>query len=270
MNEKPNQQTAAELLQELGLKEYEARCFVALSRRPQGTAKEISELSDVPRTRVYDAIRVLETKGLVEVQHSNPKQFRAVPIDEAVQTIRAEYEERTEALQATLDDLEPAEHRESTEVTHEVWALSGTTSISSRIGQLIDEADREAIIVSGRDHLTDAVVDRLRAAADRGVRVIVGTWDESSRDRIKEQLSDIEVFVSDIEWLTEAPFPEDSTEISRLLLVDQSAILVSSMTRRDAGDHEQAVFGRGFDNGLVVIIRRLMASGLGGRIAAED
>lgn len=41
-----------ELLQQLGLKEYEARAFVALTRVEAGTAKDIAELSEVPRTRV--------------------------------------------------------------------------------------------------------------------------------------------------------------------------------------------------------------------------
>ncbi|MFC7078815.1 TrmB family transcriptional regulator [Halorussus caseinilyticus] len=74
-----NQEQAAGLLQQLGLKEYEARCFVALTRKATATAKEISEIADVPRTRVYDAIRVLEAQGLVEIQHTNPRQYRAVP-----------------------------------------------------------------------------------------------------------------------------------------------------------------------------------------------
>ena len=60
-------QEAVEVLQQLGLKEYEAQCFVGLSRLSTGTAKQLSEITDVPRTRVYDAVRVLEAKGLVVV-----------------------------------------------------------------------------------------------------------------------------------------------------------------------------------------------------------
>jgi DNA-binding MarR family transcriptional regulator len=269
MQDKSNQQTAAELLQELGLKEYEARCFVALSRRPSGTAKAISEISEVPRTRVYDAVRVLESKGLVEVQHSNPKQFRAVPIDEAIETIRVEFEERTGALRTALQGLEPAEFADETEGIHEVWALSGTTSISGRVGQLIDEAEREVILVTRHEHVDEEVIGKLRAASDRGIDVAVGTWDGTSRDRIGDQLPDIEVFVSDLEWLTDSPFPQDTSEIGRLLLVDQSTILVSSVTDGETAD-ERAVFGRGFDNGLVVVVRRLMAAGLASGVIPEE
>jgi hypothetical protein len=57
---------------------------------------------------------------------------------------------------------------------------------------------------------------------------------------------------------------DDDTEISRLLLADRSSILVSTVhaNGRVDGASERAVFGRGFDNGLVAIARRLMATGL--------
>ena len=125
MDDISNQDQAIDLLQQLGLKEYEAKSFVALARRQRGTAKDISETSEVPRTRVYDAIRVLESKGLVETQHSNPQVFRAVSIDEAVNILQSVYAERTESLRNALSGLEPTDGGDSTEATHEVWSLSG-------------------------------------------------------------------------------------------------------------------------------------------------
>ncbi len=62
MTRNENAEEAIDVLQELGLKEYEAKCFVGLTRIPTGTAKKLSEITDVPRTRIYDAIRVLEAQ----------------------------------------------------------------------------------------------------------------------------------------------------------------------------------------------------------------
>ncbi|QLG27545.1 TrmB family transcriptional regulator [Halorarum halophilum] len=265
MNELTNQQQAVELLQQLGLKEYEAKSFVALSRISGGTAKEISEISEVPRTRVYDAIRVLETKGLVEVQHSSPQQFRAVSIDEAAGTLRTEYEERTETLRETLGGIEPVTVEAESSTTHEVWSLSGESAIANRTTQLIDEADRELVLVVGHEGvLTDKLLDRILAAQERGVDIVIGTIAPGLQEVVEEALPDAEVFVSGLEWLSESSMASDDTEISRLLLVDRSTILVSSTHKDDAGNRmdEQAVFGRGFDNGLVTIVRRLMATGL--------
>ena len=270
MNDLSNQDKAVELLQQLGLKEYEAKSFVALSRLPKGTAKEISEISDVPRTRVYDAVRVLETKGLVEIQHSNPQQFRAVTIDEAARTLRREYENRTDTLREALEGIEQASTDETADVTHEVWALTGSTAIANRAQDLVNEAEEEVVVVLGNAKVfTEELVNQLQTAQRRGISLIVGTISEDLRGAVEDELPEAEVFVSGLGWLEGTAESGDDTEISRLLMVDQSTILVSTSSATESGSRgtEQAVFGRGFDNGLVTIVRRLMATGLG---PAED
>ncbi|WP_436908943.1 TrmB family transcriptional regulator [Halosimplex marinum] len=253
---------AIELLQGLGLKEYEAKAFVALTRLPQATAKEISDVSEVPRTRVYDAVRVLETKGLVEIQHANPQQFRAVGIDEAAETLREEYEAKTDSLREALDGIEPASDTDGVDSTHEVWSLTGRTAIGNRTRQLLGEADEEAVLILGSEAVaTESLFDSLASAEDRGASVVVGTVTGALRDRVQEVLPDAEVFVSELPWLDGSALDED-TDITRILLVDRTTILISTTHEGDDDADEQAVFGRGFDNGLVTIVRRLMATGL--------
>ena len=264
MDGNTNQDEAVELLQELGLKEYEAKSFVALSRLASGTAKEVSEISEVPRTRIYDAIRVLETKGLVEIQHSNPKRFRAVPVDEAVETLKEEYDARTESLRHSLRGMEAATARTETEETHEVWALTGDVAIANRTQQLIGEAQEELVFVVGYGStLDEELVESLRSARSRGADVIVGTVADELRDEVKASVPGARVFVSELDWLAESDATDDTTEISRLLLVDRNTILVStSSSSGDERTDEKAVFGRGFDNGFVTLVRRLLAIGL--------
>ena len=183
MDSGTKQGQAVGILQELGLKEYEAKCFVALSRMPRGTAKEISETTDVPRTRVYDAIRVLEAKGLVEVQHSNPQQFRAVPIDEALQTLQDIHESQMDTLRETLEGMEPVEVDDDTPV-QEVWALSDSQAIANRTQGLVEDATDEVVIVIGEDAvLTDQLVRQLERASER-ITVLIGALTEPTRNRI--------------------------------------------------------------------------------------
>jgi len=66
-------------------------------------------------------------------------------------------------------------------------------------------------------------------------------------------------FLSGSNWLR-GEAVEDNLAIGRLLLIDRSAILVSTITA-DEGE-EQALFGTGSRNGLVVIARRLLSQGL--------
>ncbi|MHB9286802.1 TrmB family transcriptional regulator [Halobacteriales archaeon Cl-PHB] len=256
MNSDQHRTQAVEVLQELGLKEYEAKSFVALSRLPEATAKEISETTDVPRTRVYDAIRVLEAKGLVEVQHSNPQLFRAVPVTEAVQSLHEQYESRIDTLQEALEGIEPAQREDET-VSQEVWGLSGAETIANRTRKLIKEATDEVVLVLGADDLlTDELLDALADAGDE-VHVVVGAPTEESRDRFREALSTARVFVSTLDWLSDNGDTAE-TGIGRMLLVDRETILVSSIDPVD--DSELAVFGEGSGNSLVVLARRLLES----------
>lgn len=262
MEQREEEKQSIELLQQLGLKEYEAKSFVALSRLQQGTAREISDISEVPRTRVYDSIRVLESKGLVEIHHSNPKEFRTVSIDEAVQILKAEYTSRIETLEKHLNSLEPVEDESSTEITHEVWALSGSESVATRARQLISNADGELIMVIGHERVvTSELLETLQTVHEAGIRIAIGTVSESLCEELSTALPDATVFVSELGWLTTAALADDTTEIELIMLIDRETILASS-THVGAAGESQAVFGQGFNNGLVTIVRRLLVTGL--------
>jgi sugar-specific transcriptional regulator TrmB len=245
---------AIDVLQQLGLQEYEAKCFVGLSRLSTGTAKQLSEIADVPRTRVYDAIRVLEAQGLVEIQ-----QFRAVPLSEATETLRDQYEQRVERLEDTLTSMEPVEPADDEQV-QEVWAMTGTDAIANRTEQLVAEAGNEVVLVLGDGTLLTPDLVAELTGLDDGIDLLVGVVDESLEARVTEAVPNARTFVSGLDWLREGVDTGDGTAIGRLLLVDRSTILVSTIVPETGDEH--AVFGGGFGNGLVVIARRLMAQGL--------
>ncbi len=254
-----NVEEAIEVLQELGLKEYEARCFVGLTRLSTGTAKQLSETTEVPRTRVYDAIRVLEAQGLVEIQHSSPQRFRAVSLEEAAETLRDQYESRVDRLHSALETVDTIDH-EGESTVQEVWAMSGRTAIQNRTTQLIDGAAEEIVLVIGDDSLLNqGLVDALNGVGDE-IDLLIGALSESLVERIQAEIPEAKTFISGLEWLQGVDEETEETAIGRLLLIDRSTILVSSIV--PGSKEEQAIFGGGFGNGLVVIARRLMAQGL--------
>jgi sugar-specific transcriptional regulator TrmB len=258
MDTSENVQEAVEVLQQLGLKEYEARCFVGLSRLETGTAKRLSELTEVPRTRVYDAIRVLEAQGLVEVQHTSPQQFRAVSFTDATETLRDQYEDRINRLGDALNTIETVEEQENAPV-QEVWAMSGDNAISNRTDNLIQSATDEIVLVIGDESLlTEDLIATLNGVRPE-VDILIGALTESLQAEIQDSVQNATTFISGLGWL-HGNDSGDETAIGRLLLVDRSTILVSSIM--PDSKQEQAIFGEGFGNGLVVIARRLMAQGL--------
>ncbi len=262
-------QEAIDLLQDLGLQEYEARCFVALNQLPSGTAKEIHDVSEVPRTRVYDAVNVLESKGLVEVRHASPQVYRAVDIEEATQTLRRKYADRIDSLETHLENAEVQETDGEENHVQEVWSMVGNDAIESRMLELIDGAESEiALIVVDESILSETLFEELGRAVESDLTVLLGGQTDAITSRFETELPTVRVFETSLDWLTGA-MDEDEVAISRIMLVDREKLLIGSYypAADDAKANEQAVFASGLENGIVVLLRRLITVGLS---PAED
>lgn len=249
-----------ETLQQLGLKEYEARCFAGLSQVNAATAKQLGEQTEVPRTRVYDAIRVLEVKGLVEIHHSSPQRYRAVPLDEAIETIRDEHEALLSRFRDAMGPIERVDIVDES-VDTEVWTLSGRGAIDHRTIQLVAQATEEVVLVLGDESLaTDELLDDLDAASGQ-VPLRIGTPSDSVLERVDRAVP--AASTSGTELLPVGEGLAGSAVIGRLLLVDHSIALVSTLVRpSEQGEEEEAVIGQGAENGLVVMARLLLDDAL--------
>ncbi|EMA59364.1 TrmB family transcriptional regulator [Halorubrum lipolyticum] len=244
---------AVDQLEAFGLSTYAARTFVALTGLGEGTAKDVSALAEVPRTRVYDAAAELREHGLVDVQQSTPKRFTAVSAETTGRRFRREYTRRADALTAALDEIEPvtpnAEQRG-------VWTVTGREMVSDRVVEFVEGASEEVVLVTLDVLLTDAVVDALRSAADRGVAVRVSGMDFSAADEDGDRLPEGCGFESPRAW-TGVP-------AGRLLMVDRRRTLASVLVD-GTGEHpssardETAIWGAGETNSLVVVLKAMFA-----------
>ena len=80
-------------LAEFGLTNYEAKVYLALLEKKYLSVVEITGISHVPRTRVYDSLRSLELKGLCQMITNKPKLYIAVDPSRLVEVLsKLEYE----------------------------------------------------------------------------------------------------------------------------------------------------------------------------------
>lgn len=259
MSNKKYQDTAVEELEQLGLREYEAKCFVSLTKIRSGTARDVSEHVDVPRTRVYEAVRSLESEGLVEIQHSSPQRFRAIPISEAVEVLEGRYRSRISSLERALEGIRQSPDEQEPDTNPEVWSLAGGDTITTRTKRLVDEASTEVLLLIGDSTvLSDGLHDRLVSARERGIDVLVGTGSEALRNQIGDGLPDSTVFDSQLEWL-HSKNGQSSVSVGRLLLVDDTDLLASTIVRSGGQAREQAICGNGATNSLVFTLRQLLS-----------
>lgn len=245
------QSVATELLQQLGLSKYEAASYVALLRLGEGTARNISDIADVPRTRIYDAVERLQERGLVDVQHASPKVFRPVAHETALRHFQRDYDETITQLSEHLMALEPADYQSA---KPGVWTTTGQAAIDDRVHETVTAATDEIIYLAVEAVLTDETLAHLRAASERGVTVRIANGTAPTHESIQSAVPAAE--------LVEPPWPWHTPPTGRLLLTDRETVLMSTL--RDGEDPaETAIWGRGPQNSLVNTLETIVAWWLG-------
>ncbi|MXV63125.1 TrmB family transcriptional regulator [Natronorubrum sp. JWXQ-INN-674] len=256
----PTEEQAVQLLGELGLTEYEARCFVAASRVSTATAAEISDLSDVPRSRVYDALERLHRRGLVDVQQSEPRKYRAISKATALESLQEQYEATIEATDEALSNLQKASDLEESGA----WAIADHDHVTNRIGGFLEAATDEIyVLVTDGDLLDQQFLEHL-AVADDDVTVRVEVPSEETRDRVQGVVPSATVVPTD---LAADPAVLENKWLGRIVMVDRRAVLLGAVTEqpRPGQIEETAIWATGPDHGLVVGLRHL----LGARIDSQ-
>ncbi|MFC7199068.1 HTH-type sugar sensing transcriptional regulator TrmB [Halospeciosus flavus] len=144
------------------LGEYEIEAYLAVLEHGELTASDIADDTDIPQPRVYDTVRSLSDRGLVEIRESRP--MKAVAIDP---------EEAFDNLQASLDDLVGDLETVYTAPARETEAVSLVKSRSTILRYFEDVIQTAEFDLSLS--LTPALVSRfegvLADAVDRGVNV---------------------------------------------------------------------------------------------------
>lgn len=260
MSDDPSAQarsTAIEQLKALGLSAYAARTFVALVSLGEGSAQDVSEVVDVPRTRVYDAADELHDHGLIDVKQSNPKRYWAISTETAGRHFEQEYEHRVTTLTAALERLETA--NQTTEQGG-VWTVTGRETVTERVVDFISTADDEIVFMTASEVLTEEVAESLSRASDRGVSIRLAEMSQPTENCLEQKVPDAQLFESLWNW--------SDTPAGRLLMVDEEETLVSVLVDDDEHSseprEETAIWGVGQANSLVVVLKALFTWQLDG------
>jgi sugar-specific transcriptional regulator TrmB len=232
----------------LGLSGYEARVFIALQKLGSGSASEIADATDVPRSQVYGAAESLADRGVVEVQQSTPIRYRPLGPTEAEARLTAELEDERERAFAYLSEVEGSLSQDG-EQRDEVWTVEGAETIDERVRTLAEDAE-EWILYGTRypSLIDDALRDTFRARAGSGVAVTVTSANESVLALLPDEVRG-----------QSAPAHLDPGEQStRVLVVDGEAVLLGVST---PGGGETAVWSEG--TGFATVLARLVQGILG-------
>ncbi len=98
--------TLIESLKTLGLTEYEAKVYSGLVQFDQAEVKQIYEYLEIPKPSVYQSLKTLTDKGLVQIVSSRPAIYRATPPKIALRHMTDVHRKAEDDAMLELEELE--------------------------------------------------------------------------------------------------------------------------------------------------------------------
>ncbi len=134
-----------EALKTLGLTEYEAKVYSALVLFDRTEVKQIYEFLDAPKPSVYQSLKTLTDKGLVQVVNAKPAIYRAMPPKIAVKHMAEIHRKAEDTALLELESLENS--RVEQEGPDIIWTLYGVENIEHTIEEMLGNAKRTAKLI---------------------------------------------------------------------------------------------------------------------------
>lgn len=210
-------------LKDFGLNTYESKLWTALLSRGISTAGELSDISNVPRSRTYDVLESLEKKGFIIVKIGKPIKYIAVPPEEVIKRVKKKIHEEAQYRNELLEQLASSKLLDELTLLHnqgvemiEPGDLSGSfkgrENIYTHMESMIKSAKKSISIMTTSSDIVknyDALYSALKKAKDKGVSIRICA--PLTKEQVKniKKLSDLaDIRVSNVD--------------TRFMIVDES------------------------------------------------
>jgi len=235
----------AKLRQAFSLNIYEVKIWTALLSRGVSTAGELSDISNVPRSRSYDVLETLEKKGFVLMKLGKPIKYLAVKPEEIVRRVKKNIKENSDEKLERLEEVRGTKLFDELKLLYEngikmvdasdlSGAIKGRENINDNVSSLLSEAQKEVLMITTADGLArkaNAFRKNAKNLSQKKINVrIVAPITKENADVVKELSKFAEI--------------RNTQRInSRFLIVDNKKVLFMLMGDKEVhSDFDTAVW----------------------------
>jgi sugar-specific transcriptional regulator TrmB len=166
----------AEALAALGFTALEAEVYVVLVEQAPVTAYRVAQRLGKAAANVYKAVESLERKGVVLVDGGDNRLCRALPPDELLLRMQAQFQGAKERAREALARLPGSTADER------IYQLRSAQQVLARAEAVLERTE-ELVLCDLFPRPARLLAPRLAAAARRGVRVVVQLYQPEDLDR---------------------------------------------------------------------------------------
>lgn len=178
-------QKTLDMLKTIGLNKYERNLWVALISQGSSAAGELSDMSNVPRSRCYDVLESLADRGFVVIQPGKPIKYVAIHPREALDRAKKKIAEEAREVGEKIDRLVKSDaikelerlHKETIKTTRPeelTGALKGRQALVQQMETMIRKAKKSIRLItteSGLEEISKHQLSHLKKASENGVRI---------------------------------------------------------------------------------------------------
>jgi len=213
---------------------YEVKVWTALLSRGTSTAGELSNISDVPRSRTYDILESLEKKGFIIMKLGKPIRFVALKPEEVVERVKKNLmknaKERTERLEKLKGDdvlkeltglftkgikfVEPSDLSGS---------LRGRQNLYNHLDMMVGEAEKSITIVTtaeGINRKLEALMPTLEKCKKRGVQIRIAAPIDNNNIKVARDFKKVGE-IKNVDKIKARFVIVDSSQLMFMLLDDE-------------------------------------------------
>jgi sugar-specific transcriptional regulator TrmB len=213
---------------------YEVKVWAALLSRGTSTAGEISNISDVPRSRTYDILESLEKKGFIIMKLGKPIKFVALKPEEVVERVKKnllrDAQEKTKRLE-TLKGDEVLEELNTlfskgikfVEPSDLSGSMRGRQNIYNQLDMMARGAEQSITIVTtaeGLNRKLEVLMPSLEKCKKRGVKIRVAAQIDNNNIKIAREFKKVGE-IKNLEKIKARFVIIDSKQILFMLLDDE-------------------------------------------------
>jgi len=180
-----------EILKNLSFTEYEAKAYLTLLEESPLTGYAVAKNSGVPRSKIYEVLDSLVTRGDILVSPGNTQQYTPIPAKELIRTRRIKAEENFQLAEESLKNFShSAKDREN------IWNITGRNEILDKVKECILLSKHRILIEIWKEEFEE-LESELRNAADKGVLITIITYGEIESDFGNIYLHDMSSEITD-------------------------------------------------------------------------
>ena len=199
------QQDLLKKIKDFGLNSYEAKIWTALLSRGISSAGELSDISNVPRSRTYDVLESLEKKGFVMMKLGKPIKYMAISPTEVIDLIKKKIRQESIRQEASMEDLRKSDVLEeltqlhntgidTVEPTDLVGMIKDRDNIYDYLENMIKKAEKSIYIMTSAEGMIrkmQHIEKTIRKVAEKGVAVKILVSHNKDTEKLERELKGI-------------------------------------------------------------------------------